>query len=200
MKIKIFNFIVVSFIISCNENLERNYYETGELLSEIKIINDSTKSVKEYYRNGNLHWKSFMINSEPNGYAEEYFEDGVLKWKGNFKDGIVEYKYIEDSILYKKNRSFIQTPKLKKIIRVGDTCKFRTYVEGIHPEHYLVDITNIAYISKNEDDYYMYPHVIIARDTGDLYLYLYFGNEEGKYVIGERTLKYFLFHVYPKIE
>ena len=44
-------------------------------------------SYEEYYENGQLHYRGNFKNGEYNGPFERYYENGHLDGRGNYKDG-----------------------------------------------------------------------------------------------------------------
>lgn len=101
---------------------ELEYYENGNLKIQREIIekekNVEIETVKEYYPNGFLKSKTELIDLEKNGIYREYYENGNVKYEGEFKnDKPIEkhYFYREDGRIDK-----IETWKKNKLIPLKD--------------------------------------------------------------------------------
>jgi len=81
--------IVAVLVAGCtpSSNTEKEYYETGEVMSESQVENGLLDGVqKEYYKSGQLKQYSEWHKGKRNGLSEEYYKNGVVKRKGEFKD------------------------------------------------------------------------------------------------------------------
>ncbi len=76
----------------------REYYESGELLSETNCFDDDDDGVyREYYENGQLKMEVFYKSGQREGLYQDYCEDGILRlkfeYKNNKRDGIYKLYY-----------------------------------------------------------------------------------------------------------
>lgn len=118
MKLLIILISVIAFLVSC-KNMERKYYESGELLSEIEHRGGVPNGeAKIYFKTGDLKIETHYIDNEIDGkyvqydedgkverichYSrgqlhglEEWYEEGKLMQKGNYIKGVLEGEMIE---------------------------------------------------------------------------------------------------------
>ena len=82
--------LVLQFLFwSCGKEVEKTYYDSGELRSEYEVV-DGRKNgyMKEYYEsNGQLMRYSHWINDTLDGKSEGYYEHGVLTFSLEYKKG-----------------------------------------------------------------------------------------------------------------
>jgi len=194
---KIILLCIIAISLSCQHNdIKKKYYHTGELklLEFFKIKGSDTIQYysKAYYRNGRLLGEGpTLADGRLTGFWKEYFIDGNLRWQGNYNNG---YRvYLEKGKIpdYKKLTAYLEFEGKVKTVKVGKSYKFRTYVEGLYPNCYLV--TNGLYrkIEYNEDETDPYPFSIYLdkirekEDEKNLYIYCIFPDENGQVIIGE---------------
>jgi len=69
--------------------LFETYYKNTKLIKEQKIyVNGKLSGLfEEWYQNGILKYRINYKNGERNGLSEEWYDDGKLMYKINFKDG-----------------------------------------------------------------------------------------------------------------
>lgn len=72
-----------------NGFVKKEYYSTGNLLSEVEYLNDSIKNgvAKFFYKNGQLQEQGTFKNNVKNGEYIAFFESGVVKERGHFRMG-----------------------------------------------------------------------------------------------------------------
>ena len=179
-------FCVFFLLVGCKNKVERWYYDSGKLYAEREIFNKHKSYGKSYYENGFLKDEGFLKDdSIPNGFWKEYYSDGTLKWRGEYNDGHM--------VFWKDERPDYDTVYKRIDLRgnpekliVGEKYELRTYVEGIHPDFYQVAVGSsnckIDQNIKNED---MYPDYIVAKDTGFVYIYLIFPDENDVIIAGK---------------
>ena len=86
------NLLIIAVIIlsilfyKCNNNIERKYYNSGELRSECLQINDS-KKCSTFYKNGNMQGVFYLVKDKVQGRATSFTEDGVYKLIANYEQG-----------------------------------------------------------------------------------------------------------------
>jgi len=155
---KIFAFYFCSFflIVGCGHDIQKQYYETGELKEEIKkLYNDSLYTIL-YSKTGKILEKGKIYNKLKEGYWQEFYTDGVIKWEGKYKKGKREYNTLnlndaDCELIIKGNPSFL---------KVGQTYPLRIKVNGMHPEDIMLGSNNgimKIYSDKYEYDYTMTP-------------------------------------------
>ena len=192
-------FLVIS-LLSCKK-VEKTYYDTGELLSERFIINDTTFYSIDYFRNGNKKCEgAFSKDSVGIGLWRNYYDDGDLKTEFFLEDGIPTVPY--------ENDTFPDLSKRDAYIRFSDNAEkhtnkewrylkgdvgripFRTYVDGVYETFYIVDCisrSGTASVEKieTEDRKNSYPYDLVIGETPDTILIRYlFCNEEGLIIRG----------------
>ena len=61
--------------------VKREYYKSGELKSEVFVINGKYHGeYKKYYENGQLELLCSYIDNKMNGEIKSYFPDGQLRY------------------------------------------------------------------------------------------------------------------------
>jgi len=70
-------------------NIEKTYYENGNLKSEITVNNNdkSDGSAKLYYESGKLRTKGFFKEGKEHSIWSIYYENGKLKIESEWNDG-----------------------------------------------------------------------------------------------------------------
>jgi len=111
---------VLSFIfISCNQKVEIQYYETGEIHKIKKRINKHETEVRFYFKDGQIEREGILYaDSLKDGHWKFYYNDGVLR-------GEIVYskdKFIREVIKYPIVLDFKNSPTEFK---VGNTYQFR---------------------------------------------------------------------------
>ena len=193
-------FVIITFLlfVSChNKNIERNYYDTGELYSETEIVESDSAlnyKCKFYFKNGELKAEGLLVkDSLPDGLWKEYFDDGELKSKSFFSEG--------QPIMYNENGHFPELANREAYLRFknlskytkeycwrikkygSDTMPFRTFVEDTDNYWYNVSVTstsNTAKIENNIEFADSYPYSLIVFNKPDTIVISYdFMNEDG---------------------
>jgi hypothetical protein len=173
MRIIIYMFIVF-FISACDNNLKKEYYDNGNLKSQIHYnsLGEMDGVVKHYYKNGKVSKEIFYTNGKKNGKYTEFYKSGEVKYKTFFKndeqDGYF-YEYYEDGNImkkafYKKNiidsfyLSYYKNKKINMyaIVSDGITNYSITYdISGKITEEYrpiLINNKDIDSISVNKGE------------------------------------------------
>jgi antitoxin component YwqK of YwqJK toxin-antitoxin module len=66
----------------------KNYYPSGELLSEENVKDGKTEGIrKTYYKSGELLAEGTIKDGKPEGITKWYYKSGQLEQEMNFKDG-----------------------------------------------------------------------------------------------------------------
>jgi hypothetical protein len=122
MKNKIFVILSVAlsfFYISCNQKVETQYYETGEVHKIKKKINKHETEVRSYFKDGQIKQEGILYDdSLKNGLWKAYYNDGVLKGEIIYSKN----KFIKEIIRYPITLDFKNSPSEFK---VGNTYQFR---------------------------------------------------------------------------
>jgi antitoxin component YwqK of YwqJK toxin-antitoxin module len=188
---------------ACNNNIEKRYYDTGELESEHIKIDEHIKHIKEYYKNGILKSEGdALLSGHLTGHWKEYYSDGVLKWEGNFKEGVRQPYYGWDSLSYLSNFDVsIEFDKpIAQPFEINRKYKFRTKVKEVNIGEYtvtLVDSCNdsLPYVAaENLEDPELYPFVFeltpcLINDFGNgrkyIIIRIWYPNDNGYIAYGK---------------
>ena len=202
-------FLIISlllFLFACNHNkINKFYYDSGELRHETHLI-DKQKQIYYrtfYYRNGAIEAEGTVLEDGeyllPNGEWKEYFSDGALKWSGERRKGDIVISKTEKMPDFVRLPIKLEIEGMPKILKVGETYKIRTFVEGIHPSIYDVlvsypdsravrnredSVRFFVNIPKNEEDPDRFPFVVRPKVAGEMYIRLVFPDEEGRVIFG----------------
>lgn len=102
MKNKVFivlNSVLLFIFISCNQKIDIQYYDTGEVYKIEKRINDHKTYVHTYFKNGKLKQEGMLYNSLRDGNWKMYYSDGVLKTEVIFSENKPVKEIIKHPIL-----------------------------------------------------------------------------------------------------
>ena len=166
----IYLFIYLFIFISCKEKVVRSFYESGKLRTETFTPKKGKNSdYKSYFENGKLHMEgSVLEDGSFTGFWTEYYSDGCIKWHGEFKDGF-RMTYEEGEIPdYDQLKTSLESQS-KKNIQLGKPFSFRIYIEGVHPDSYMVTFDFLGKIEYNVSDTANYPYVISAQQIQKYY-------------------------------
>ena len=79
--------LCLPFIGFGQSDIEKTYYENGNLQSEITTLNGISNGIaKLYYESGKIRTKGFYIDGKENGIWNIYYENEILKIEGEWKD------------------------------------------------------------------------------------------------------------------
>lgn len=79
--------IFTLYIIGCN-NVEKAYYETGELKYEAKMVGgEKDGAYVEYHKNGEIKYVATYNNGMLDGKLEEFDEQGRMVWVYEYQEG-----------------------------------------------------------------------------------------------------------------
>tara|TARA_B100002003_G_C13853808_1_gene418364 strand:+ start:265 stop:666 length:402 start_codon:yes stop_codon:yes gene_type:complete len=69
--------------------VEKEYYPSGELKSEVNVINGKLEGLRKvYYENGRLQWEENYKNGKKNGVSREYYNNGEIRFIDTYKNDI----------------------------------------------------------------------------------------------------------------
>ncbi|MHB9054876.1 MAG: hypothetical protein ACYC2P_01810 [Paludibacteraceae bacterium] len=186
--------VLVLLLIGCNKFEKKYYYPSGKVMTVIQLIDASEGKYysKFYDESGCLIIEGF-VDSEgiPNGFRKEYYKDGRLKWRGNVDSlGIV----LPDSIWGNMQNYFsaIEIKNHPTTLLVNHEYDLRTYVEGIHPDVYLVTDSNYNKLPKSNDENFSYKFTPLKE--GNIKIYLIFPDSNGNIISG-RDMKIYKYKV-----
>jgi hypothetical protein len=159
--------VVFFFMLACREKVTRFYYDTGELqIERFDVGKDSAYYYyKGYYKNGQLKDKGHTLeNNISQGPWMMFYSNGHLKWKGNYSNGYRVYKKVD----YSKLEAIVSSND--PYISINKPFKFSIYIEGIHPEDYIVtkDIFGKVEVSDIYDDDYPYTLTLTKEEADSL--------------------------------
>lgn len=169
----LFALISTLIFLSCKNNLGKTYYDTGELKEEIREIDGKCVEIKTFTRFGKLLSTGRLCDSLREGRWEEYYSDGVIKWRGEYHLGKRQYN---DTIVGRSdcNLSIKENPEY---LKVGKKYHLRPGISNIHPNDLAVMINNgkiRPFSDTNEYDFEMTP-----ERQGSLKLQILIGTLEG---------------------
>jgi len=121
MKNKIFIVLIFTLpflFIACNQKVEIQYYDTGEVYRTEKRINEHEVEVCIYLKNGQIVLEGIVRDSLREGQWNYYYNDGVLRGELIFSKD----KMIRENIRYPILLDFKDNPSEFKI---GNTYQFR---------------------------------------------------------------------------
>lgn len=173
---QLINLIFVAFIfIRCGDGVTKNYYSNNQIKEEIKVLGDTCFEIKRYSLKGSILGKGRMCDSLKEGYWEEYYTDGAVKWKGKYLKGKRQYDKINFDTL-DCNLTIKGNPEFLKL---NQSYPFRVEVPGIHPDDIGLTIDKAKFWIHENTDEYDYAFMPVQKDT--LTMQLLMGNPKEKY-------------------
>lgn len=184
--------ITALFLSACNKNVNKEYYESGQLKSITMPTN----------RPDVFHYKDFYINGQTKseGYIDEtglhiedwkeYFCDGVLKWEGRFDSGQVVISNSKDWPRFVELPCKIEIKGNPKVLKLNKEYELRCVVDGLHPSIYHLTDENYIQLSKNEKDFECYPYVFRPQLTGKRQIWVIFPDSNGVFKVGDERLAF----------
>ncbi|MDR0863724.1 MAG: hypothetical protein LBO74_02175 [Candidatus Symbiothrix sp.] len=191
--------LLLIITVSCKDKIIREFYDTGELLSEKQYINDSIITFKEYYKNGNLGSEGHFVQENDSSHLpiehwKFYFSDGQLAWEGEFNRGEVvipvDTPWLDLNPKTSTLNSYLQverSPALK-----GEDCNFRIVMPQVHSDFYLVMDSNFEEIPRNADIQSAFRYTIKPEKSGDFLIQVIFRDKNGYFIVGERTIYFYI--------
>lgn len=168
-------FIAFMFLLTCcGDSTNNNSISNNQIKTEIIELNDTCFEIKKYSLKGSLLSIGRVCDSLKEGYWEEYYTDGTVKWKGKYLKGKRQYAKmnfdtVECNLTIKGNPEFL---------KLNQEYPFRVEVPGVHPDDVGLTIDKAKFwIYKNTDDY-DYAFMPIQKDT--LAMELLIGNPKEK--------------------
>lgn len=196
--ILVFVLLIIS-VTSCKDKTIREFYDTGELLIEKQYINDSIITYKQYYKDGGLWGEGHCIKENDSsflliGHWTFYYSDRILAWEGEFNRGTpvipVDTPWLNLDQKTNTLNSILQvehSPVLKE-----EVCNFRIVMPQVHSNFFIVVDSNFEDIPRNPDNQSAYPYTIKPQKSGEFLVQVVFSNENGYFIVGERTI---YFHI-----
>jgi antitoxin component YwqK of YwqJK toxin-antitoxin module len=204
MKTKNIYFVLLLILFSsCKEKIKREYYDTGELKFEERYLsnyNDSNFYVTRYFRNGKIQHEGLIRNdSIREGHWKMYFDDGVLKWEGDFKNSVIQHQQYSKNWTWPNMRQYFKHIEIEghpnHLIK-DRIYNFRVIMPQIHPNLYAVLDSNFQTIfNPNNSDSYQYR--IQPKKSGVDFINILFMNKDGFFIVGNPMLRV-AFNVYDK--
>jgi len=185
--------LIVLLIFNCdNTSIRKYYYDTGELSIIDSMVNkqDSVFYTKVYSKLGYLESEGLTKNEKPFGLWTEYFSDGMIKWQGTFKNGLISIP-----LAIEKQFASIEVEGTPKILKVGQEYKLRTYVESVPPSFYAVVDSNFVFLDSNKVDPEKYPLIFTPQKAGKFYIQIVLPDSTGTVTISKSWRFIFSFRV-----
>jgi len=198
MKTKLFIGSIIVLLLACQQNTKKKYYKTGELMYETYDVDkkEGVFHVKEYYRNGVLKKTGDCKDVSnrknlPIGQWKEYYSDGVLKWSGVYRDGVLQQSKISNNTIWpdiKHLSKDIDIEGKPDSLILGQSYKIRLLMPSIHPRMYVVVDRNFKELKKNPNDFDRYTYIITPNIIGNFYIMIVFQNKNGDFLVGNPTM------------
>lgn len=85
MKKVLFFFLLIPFFVFSQSNVKIEYWENGEILSQVHY-NDGIRegSCRYYYKNGIMMTEGFYLNGKMSGYWHSFHPNGNIESKGKY--------------------------------------------------------------------------------------------------------------------
>lgn len=174
--------VILFFSGACGNKVEKSYYDSGQI-KEQRSLNARKDTlnyyVVQYYRNGQKKSEGRIVNGNRDGYWEEWYGDGDVKWRGDYLDGVREHRILTDiksSIMFSDN-----------VLIKGKETYLRIVVEGIHPEDFISACSNGVFRRLWDNDNFNY--VIIPEKPGNIRFYFFLSGDNKMRLVGVDTLK-----------
>lgn len=172
----LFSLIELPLIIGCNSNEYVEYYEDGNMKRITTILNDSCKKVTTYYNSQRLKEEGKICKNQKDGEWFEFYEDGDLKWHGNYKQGTRILPELNSSIpcelYFKGNPDTLVT---------GQSYLFRFTYESLHPESFRLVALN-AVIKYASTDTNNFTYKIMPTAPGEVHIIPYYRLPNGEQI------------------
>ncbi len=162
MKNRIFiasNFVLLFLFVSCNQKIEIQYYDTGEIRKTTKRINEHESEIRFYFKNGQIEQEGIMYDdSLKDGQWKAYYSDGVLMRDITYSKN----KFIKEDISYPIILDFKHNPS---DFETGNTYQFR--VLGAYL--YSMDVPRRlgSKTLPRDDNGFLYMYEITPKFAGD---------------------------------
>lgn len=125
------NFIViilfVQLFISCQNERERVYFNTGEVYCE--KINEHTNYYRYYFKTGEIFIEGMCIDSLEEGLWKRYYSDGTLCAEAIFHKGKIDS--LEQILSESKYSVVLEFENNPNEIKVGSTYHYRVIMHGL---------------------------------------------------------------------
>jgi hypothetical protein len=145
--------------------VNKQYFSTGELKEEMSYLVDNCWMVNTYYKNGNKRSSGKVCDDLKDGYWQEWYADGAIKWKGIYVKGNRSYASVDVT----KGNCSLNTFREK--LQKDNGYPIRISADKIHPEDLIVASNNGSI--KLCDDVDKCDFIIRPERIGDLKLYVY---------------------------
>lgn len=98
----ILSLIIICSTFGCSHNDELLIkYENGELAERFIVSNDINHNVKyiSYHKNGNIREEGYIHSGERIGFWKQYYSDGIIRWQGEYGNGIRVRPSFDSSVI-----------------------------------------------------------------------------------------------------
>jgi hypothetical protein len=141
----------------CKSGPVKTYYNDGQIETETKFLDDSCKLVKKYFHNGTLAGMGKICNDSMQGFWEEYYNDGSIKWKGIYENGRRIYSVVDSNCTIEfKDQSLI----------VDSPVYFNIRHKSIHPDDLMIFAYDATAFMNEEGNPYKFK--ILSNHPGNI--------------------------------
>ena len=180
-------------LFACDNKLQKEYFESGELKCIIEQIDKSgtTYYCKEFFKNGEIKAEGKLDKDGVYfGKWKEYFSDGALKWDGYFSSGQIVVSRTGKWPDFTKIEAKLEIRGNPLKLKVGNIYQVRSVVEGIHPSLYYLTDSQYNKLRESDIEPECYPYVYIPKSTGKTQIWIVFPDENGVFKIGDKRLAF----------
>jgi hypothetical protein len=170
---KPFFIALICLFAACNSNVEKLYYDTGELHATREKIDDREYDVQVYSKKGYVILEGIVRDSLREGQWNYYYSDGVLRGELIYSQD----KMIAENIRYPIILDFKDNPSEFKI---NNTYQFRILGVGVffHTQtHEKLNLRQVAAEVINDVSYWL--EITPQRAGNDTIMVVITGFEEG---------------------
>lgn len=173
LKKSIANILLILILFGCNTKSKKTYYDSGELKEEIEILDGNCFIIKTFSITGKLLSNGKLCDNLKEGIWEEYYSDGMVKWKGLYNSGKRQHL----DTIPEEPHCKLTIKENPEYLKVGTTYHLRANVANIHPDDLVIMVDNG--IIKPMKDKGEYDFEMMPEKQGNLKLQVLVSTTEG---------------------